>query len=58
MMTLERVKQQAEEQANNAIALLRGSFFFWTGVRKSSRSEASLALWVRIVADGFKPQQP
>ena len=41
MMTSRRVKQQSEEQASNAIALLRDSAFFRTGVRKSSRSEAS-----------------
>ena len=57
MMTSRRAMQQSEEQASNAIALLRDSVFL-LGARKSSRSEASLALRVRIVADSFQPQPP
>ena len=38
------VKQQWEEHASNAISLLR--FFLLDRRAKSSRSEASLALWV------------
>ena len=57
MMTSRRVKQQSKEQENNDTALLRESFFCWTGVRQSCRSEVSLALW-RMVRDGFQPQPP
>ena len=57
MMTSRKVKQQSGEQANNATASLRDSFFCWTGVRKSSKSDASIALW-RMVRDGFQPPPP
>ena len=57
-MTSRRVKQQSQEQPCNTIALLCDSAFCWTGVRQSSRSEASSALWMRIVVDGFQPHPP
>ena len=51
-----RAKQHSKEQANNATARLRDSFFLLDR-RASSRSVASPALW-RTVRGDFQPQPP